>query len=67
MLNPRVLWSDDSASLAWLGTDWTTDRYSLRLFRVDVESGEAEELTAALNLADTRYLYITNGSWWSNP
>ena len=67
LLNPQLLWSEDGASLAWLGTDWLTDRYYIRLFRVDLQNGETTNLTNRLGLSDTRYIFVTNGSWLAKP
>jgi hypothetical protein len=67
LLNPRILWSTDGESLAWLGTDLLGDEYSIRLFRVDVQSGQTINLTDSLALGDMRYLFVTNGTFFVTP
>jgi hypothetical protein len=67
LLNPSLVWSPDGLSLAWLGTDWLETRYVIRLYRVDVESGQAANLIDSLGLGNTRYIFVTNAAWLAKP
>lgn len=67
LLNPSLVWSPDGLSLAWLGTDWLENRYVIRLFSVEAESGQAANLTSRLGIGEARYLFVTNSAWLTAP
>jgi hypothetical protein len=67
LLNPNIVWSPDGASLLWLGTDWQDTSYSIRLWEVDVASGQANDLSNSLGLSGNDYLFISNAAWLARP
>jgi Tol biopolymer transport system component len=67
LLNPNIVWSPDGAALLWLGTDWQDNAYLIRLWQVDVVSGQMVELTDALVQTGSDYLFVSNAAWLARP
>jgi hypothetical protein len=67
LLNPRLVWSPDGESLAWLGTDWQEDQYAIKLFEVEAASGQATNLSSSLGVGEAGYIFVTNGDWLTAP
>jgi len=67
LLNPNIIWSLDGTTLLWLGTDWQETSYSIRLWEVDVASGQVVDLSDALGLTGSDYLFVTNAAWLARP
>jgi hypothetical protein len=63
LLSPRLVWSPDGSSLAWLGTDWQDSNYSIHLYLVDIASGQARDVGSALGLMGNDYLFVSNAAW----
>ena len=67
LLNPKIVWSPDGAGMLWFGTDWSDNAYIIRLWQVNVESGQSVEMTDALGLAGSDYLFVSNAVWLVRP
>lgn len=67
LLNPNIIWSLDGTTLLWLGTDWQETSYSIRLWEVDVASGQVVDLSDSLGLTGSDYLFVTNAAWLARP
>ena len=67
LLNPDILWSPDGATLLWLGTDWSDNAYIIHLWQVDVVSGQMVDLTDALGLTGSDFLFVRNAAWLARP
>ncbi len=67
LLNPNIVWSPDGTSLIWLGTDWQNTSYFIRLWKVDVASGRAVDLSNAIVLTGNYYLFVSNAAWLARP
>lgn len=63
LLNPIIVWSMGGDKLVWLGTDWITEKYSIRLFEVEIDTGMTTNLSNKLSLSSSGYIFVTNGSW----
>ena len=66
LLNPNLIWSPDGATLLLVGTDSQNTSYLIRLWKVDVASGQMVELSNVLNLTDSTYLFVNNAAWLAN-
>lgn len=67
LLNPNIIWSPDGAMLLWLGTDWRDTHYSIRLWKVDVASGQGVDISDTLGLVGSDYLFVNNAAWLARP
>jgi hypothetical protein len=67
LMNQKTIWSPDGSKILWFGTTWEDASYSISLWEVDVVSGQVIDLTSAIGLKETDYLYVSNGSWLGGP
>ena len=67
LLYPRVTWSPDGRSLAWLGTDGQDANTSIRLQVSDAASGQTTDYTATLGLSAGEFLSVNNALWLPHP
>jgi hypothetical protein len=68
LLYPRVLWSPNGATLAWLGTtEGQGSGYSIRLQQADVSTGVVQDFSQALGLGDNEFLFVNNALWLPHP
>jgi hypothetical protein len=67
LVNPRIVWSPDGRTLLWLGTVWENNSYSIHFWKVDVASGQGQELTGAFLPAESDYLFVNNARWLARP
>jgi hypothetical protein len=67
LLNPKIIWSPDGTALLWLGTDWQDTYYSIRLWKVDVASGQGVDMSDTLGLTGSDYLFVNNAAWLARP
>jgi hypothetical protein len=64
---PRLIWSPDGASLAWMGTEGQDTGYSIQLSLVDIASVRMVDHSSALGLEDSEYLFVNNAVWLAHP
>jgi Tol biopolymer transport system component len=67
LLYPRVTWSPDGRSLAWLGTDGQDANTSIRLQVSDAASGQTTDYTTTLGLDAGEFLSVNNALWLPPP
>jgi hypothetical protein len=67
LLYPRVTWSPDGRSLAWLGTDGQDANTFISLQVLDAASGQTTDYTAALGLSAGEFLSVNNTLWLPHP
>jgi hypothetical protein len=67
LLNPNIVWSPDGGTLLWLGTVWQDTSYSIRLWKVNVASGQVVDLSDATGLTGSDYLFVSNAAWLARP
>jgi hypothetical protein len=67
LLYPRVTWSPDGQSLAWMGTDGQDAKTSIRLQVSDAASGQTTDYTSALGLSAGEFLSVNNVLWLPRP
>lgn len=67
LLNPNIVWSPDGGTLLWLGTGWQDTSYSIRLWKVNVASGQVVDLSDAIGLTSSDYLFVSNAAWLARP
>jgi Tol biopolymer transport system component len=67
LLNPRVLWSPDGASLFWIGTSFNVNGYMIGGDLFDRKLKKVTDLSKVINLTNPDYLVVTNANWLPLP
>jgi hypothetical protein len=67
LLNPRLIWSPDGSTLLWFGTDWKEAAYSIQLWQVAADSGQALDRSGSLGLTSPDYVFVRNVAWLGRP
>lgn len=67
LMNQKIIWSPDGSKLLWLGTIWQDTTYSIILWEVDVVSGHVVDLSDAIGLRGSDYLFVSNATWLGWP
>jgi hypothetical protein len=67
LLNQKIIWSTDGTKLFLLGTAWQDISYSIHLWEVDVVSSQVVDLSNALGLKGSEYLFVSNASYLGRP
>lgn len=67
LMNQKTIWSSDGSKIFLFGTTWQDASYSISLWEVDVVSGQEIDLSNAIGLKETNYLFVSNASWLGRP
>jgi hypothetical protein len=67
LMNQKIIWSPDGSKLLWLGTIWQDSSYSISLWEVDVVSGQVVDLSDAIGLKESDYLFVSRAAWLGRP
>ena len=66
-LNPNTIWDPAGDRLAWIGTEWLETSYSIHLWIVDAITGQGADLSEALGLEGSDFLFVNNAAWLAQP
>ena len=66
-MNQKIIWSPDSSNLLWMGTAWQDNAYFIKLWEVDAGTGHEIDLSAALGLKNSDYLFVNGAAWLEQP
>jgi hypothetical protein len=53
--------------LAWIGTEWFETSYSIHLWVIDAITGQGADLSDALGLEGSDFLFVNNAAWLVQP
>jgi hypothetical protein len=66
-LNPNTVWDPKGDRLAWIGTEWFETSYSIHLWVIDAITGQGADLSDALGLEGSDFLFVNNAAWLVQP